>query len=142
MIEKILERLEEEREIAYADFDKYANDYELDLEDTYDDFFYKGLARAKTIVQEESKNGGWIPVEVAMPEEHESIFAKFKGTDKWDEGMFEKISDDVSATIEFLNGTRKTKVLHTVDGKWTDGINSSYSVIAWQPLPAPYQKGE
>ena len=58
MIEKILERLEEEREIAYADFDKYASDYELDLEDTYDDFFHKGLARAKAIVQEVAKEYG------------------------------------------------------------------------------------
>ena len=55
MIEKILERLEEEREIAYADFDKYARDYELDLDDSYDDFFHKGLARAKKIVQEVAK---------------------------------------------------------------------------------------
>ena len=58
MIKRILERLEEEREIAYADFDKYASDYELDLDDTYDDFFHKGLARAKEIVQEVAKEYG------------------------------------------------------------------------------------
>lgn len=32
---------------------------------------------------DEIKKDRWISTEEAMPEEHDSIFAKFKGTDKW-----------------------------------------------------------
>lgn len=32
----------------------------------------------------------WIPVDTAMPREYDSIFRKFKGTDKWLPAMFEK----------------------------------------------------
>ena len=43
----------------------------------------------------------WIPVSKKMPGERDSMFAKFKGTDKWKKGMFEKISKDVLVTILF-----------------------------------------
>lgn len=101
-----------------------------------------------------AKDGGWIPVEVAMPEEHESIFAKYKGTSKWDEnGMFEKISDEVYATVENMKtGESTTTHAHTTDGKWSCDLlrwNDTYRIIAWMPLPpkyepkeATYQKGE
>ena len=32
----------------------------------------------------------WIPCDVRMPEEHDSIFAKFKGSDRWNSLMWEK----------------------------------------------------
>ena len=88
--------------------------------------------------------GGWIPCSERLPEEHDSIFAKLKGTDKWYDAMFEKISDDVNVTVEFEDGTRKTMTLHTNDGKWNTGNRiAKFNVIAWQPLPEPYQpKGE
>ncbi len=76
-----------------------------------------------------------------MPEEYDSMFAKLKGTEKWDSAMFEKISDDVNVTVEFENGERKTKTLHTVDGKWNGGQRGvKFKVIAWQPLPEPYRQ--
>lgn len=87
-------------------------------------------------------NDGWIPVSERLPEEHDSIFKKLKGTDKWHTGMFEKESDDVSATIEFEDGTRKTTLSYTFDGEWNlENCPVKKKVIAWQPLPAPY-KGE
>lgn len=52
-VEKVVAELEEEREIAYADFDEYAYKYELDLTDN-DDWFYRGLSRAMNVV----KRGG------------------------------------------------------------------------------------
>ena len=76
-----------------------------------------------------------------LPEEYDSMFAKLKGTEKWDSAMFEKISDDVNVTVEFENGERKTKTLHTVDGKWNGGQRGvKFKVIAWQPLPEPYRQ--
>lgn len=43
-------------------------------------------------LEEEKMENGWIPVNERMPEEHNSIFAKFKGTDNWKKGMFKKTS--------------------------------------------------
>ena len=119
MIEKILERLEEEREIAYADFDKYARDYELDLADTCDDFFHKGLARAKAIVQEVAKEygNGWIPTaEMLFPRYGQKVLAS--------------VRTDI-ATHEVIITTYERQEY------WHNGI-----ITAWKPLDAPYQKGE
>lgn len=76
-----------------------------------------------------------------LPEEHDSMFAKFKGTDKWNGAMFEKTSDDVNVTVEFEDGKRKVKTLHTIDGKWNGGNRGvKFQVIAWKPLPTEYKE--
>ena len=49
--EKVVAELEEEKDIAYADFEKYANDYFLDLDEDVDDWYYKGLARAIDVIR-------------------------------------------------------------------------------------------
>ena len=93
-------------------------------------------------LQNQPQADKWIPCEVEMPKEHDSMFSKLKGTDKWSDAMFEKISDDVNVTIELEDGSRITKTAHTIDGKWSVEINSwiKQKVIAWQPLPQPYKK--
>lgn len=48
--EKVMAELEEEREYAYADFEEYANSYELDLSDD-DDYYHIGLERAIKLVR-------------------------------------------------------------------------------------------
>ena len=77
-----------------------------------------------------------------FPEEHNSMFAKFKGTDMWGNAMFEKKSDEVNVTIELEDGTRKTTTSYTLDGKWK--VEKEQRVVkkkvtAWQPLPEPYK---
>ena len=127
--EKILNRLEEmRRKSCIPDIKGYCQ---------------TTISRAEEIVQEvaEEYNGGWIACSERLPEEHETMFAKLKGTDKWDSAMPEKISDDVNVIIEFEDGTRKTKTMHTIDGKWKKDINIiKFKVIAWQPLPEPYKE--
>lgn len=92
-------------------------------------------------IDEQPKVGEWIPCSEQMPKEHDSMFAKLKNTDKWSDAMFEKLSDDVNVTVEFEDGTRMTKTMHTTDGKWRDNINIvKFEVIAWQPLPEPYKE--
>lgn len=89
------------------------------------------------------QNDKWILCSERMPEERDSIFAKFKGTDKWNNAMFEKMSDNVNATVEFEDGKRTTKTLCTVDGKWNKGDRGiKFKVIAWQPLPEPCREIE
>lgn len=87
-------------------------------------------------------NDGWVPCSERLPEEEDSMFAKFKGTDKWSNPMFEKKSDEVNITYELENGTRKTGTSYTLDGKWKiekENRIVKKKVVAWQPLPKPYR---
>lgn len=87
----------------------------------------------------DTENEGWILVEDGLPEERNSVFAKWKGTDKWSESMFEKISSDVNVTVEYEDGTRQTITAHTLDGKWAlPNRVVKQKVIAWRPLPESY----
>lgn len=89
-------------------------------------------------LQEENE---WIPVGTAMPREYDSIFRKFKGTDKWLPAMFEKTSGDVLVTIAFEDGTHKAVEGHTLDGKWKTKLSSiGGTVTAWKPFPEPYKE--
>ncbi|MCI8801073.1 MAG: hypothetical protein HFH88_14870 [Lachnospiraceae bacterium] len=74
-----------------------------------------------------------------LPEERESIFARFKGTDKWTPAMFEKSSSKVIVTVESENGERATMNACTLDGKWKiDSVFVKDRVIAWMPFPESY----
>lgn len=88
------------------------------------------------------KNSEWIPCSERLPEEHNSIFKKFKGTNKWNDAMFETISNIVNVTIEFKNGEKTTGSSYTTDGKWRyeKEYGLRIKVIAWQPLPEPYKE--
>lgn len=145
VFEKIIEKLEDKRKTAEQLIMENPQD-ELDRIQTQTaEDFASAYHDAIEIVKQEAEqyNNGWIPCSERLPEEHDSIFAKLKGTDKWYDAMFEKISDDVNATVEFEDGTRKTMTLHTNDGKWnTNNRIVKFNVIAWQPLPKPFQKGE
>lgn len=88
--------------------------------------------------QPERKNA-WINVHDAMPEERESIFAKYKGTDKWQKAFWEKQSGTVLVTIICKNGEKIVTTARTVDAVWKCdhlAIRGS-EVTAWQPLPEP-----
>lgn len=80
----------------------------------------------------------WISVKKEMPKEHDSIFAKWKNTNKWLNGMFEKVSDNVNVTVKFSDGTKKTYTTFTKDGKWANLPKfGNPIVIHWMPLPEP-----
>lgn len=55
-LDKIVEQLEEERELAYADFDRYAEEVDPCLDSECDDFFHTGLGRAIKVLKEGGKN--------------------------------------------------------------------------------------
>ncbi len=83
---------------------------------------------------------GWILASEKMPEEHDSIFAKFKGTKNWKNGMFETISDTVLVTVHGEDGGTAVVPAHTVSGEWRGEslLIETYKVVAWMPLPEPY----
>ena len=80
----------------------------------------KTLELLKEQKKEKERNSvmNWIKCEDKMPEERDSIFAKFKGTEKWSNAMFEKMSEDVRVVVVFEDGTRRVHHSYTVDGKW------------------------
>lgn len=88
----------------------------------------------------EANKNQWISCSERMPEEHDTMFAKFKGTTKWSSLMFEKSSDNVNVTVELTDGKRITKTMHTIDGKWVYQSNVIKDVVAWKPLPEPYRE--
>ena len=53
-MDKVVEQLEEEKEIAHADFDEYVNEVCPSLDADYDDLYHMGLERGIEIV----KGGG------------------------------------------------------------------------------------
>lgn len=82
----------------------------------------------------------WIPCSERLPEEHESIWAKAKGTDRWSEAMWEKQSDEVIVTELFEDGTTRTETACTHDGEWYVKVKIvKRKIIAWMPLPEPYK---
>lgn len=84
----------------------------------------------------------WIPCSERLPKERDSIFARWKGTDKWNKGMFEKISATMIAIVEYSNGEMASAPACTRDGKWRCDciIGDNGKVIAWMPLPKPYKE--
>lgn len=85
----------------------------------------------------------WIPCENEMPKERDSLYKKYKDTESWSESMFEKISDVVIVTAIDEEGNSVTHYAYTTDGEWNCelfGINESYRIIAWMPLPEPYRR--
>ena len=87
------------------------------------------------------KTSEWIPVSDRLPPEHDTIFAKLKGTEQWKPGMFEKQSEDVRVVFRFEDGTRKVGHNHTIDGVWDCEKPNRYpkrTVTHWcenPPLP-------
>lgn len=84
----------------------------------------------------------WISVKTAMPEEHDSIFAKFYKTPKWTPAMFRTTSHNVEVTVLYEDGRRIVTEGYTIDGEWNidkhPGVYNRH-VIAWQPFDTPYE---
>ena len=77
--------------------------------------------------EDELDNNGWIPCSERMP------------------GVPEEIDDDECPdfNVTIKGADRVTTLKCASDGTWFDDLGYTYDVIAWQPLPAPYQsKGE
>lgn len=113
VIEKIIERLEKIGNIQFSDFTKPL----ITVEDAIE------------IVKQEAElyNNGWIPCSERLPE----IVGRYLVTALWGDGNFKKYS-----VYDAVYGS---------DGIWhvQDYVPAPYKVLAWQPLPEPYEpKGE
>ena len=140
---KRIEYLKNKAEIALNNNEAACGWLKKDVEGTITAFSMAIEALEKQATTQATSNytSEWIPVSERLPEEHDTMFAKFKGTDKWSDYMFAKKSDKVNVTVEFDDGSRMTQTLYTIDGEWKRETNIKHKVIAWRPLPEPY-KGE
>ena len=111
---------------------------------------YNGNIYCEDDLSEEIYNYGgdlyeWIPASGRLPREHDSIFAKLYGTDKWSNALWRTQSKEVLVTIEYEDGVRTVKSSHTTDGKWVLEKRAKLNkckVVAWKPFPEPYKEKE
>lgn len=83
----------------------------------------------------------WIPVSERLPDEHESMFAKYYNTPKWNNSMWLKESDKMFVSAEVPGNEIIVDTAKMIDGKWFFGLSFvDKKVIAWMPLPTPYTK--
>lgn len=79
----------------------------------------------------------WIAVNDAMPEEHDSIFAKFYGTDKWDKNMSRKVSDECIVCCACEDGKMRVTTSWTKDGVFRNPYDLTKTEIThWMLLPS------
>lgn len=126
--EKILERLSNIRICVKTDEDAEWN---------------RAIYKAEEVVQEvaEEYNNGWIPVSERLPD----IELEKERNERGSDAVF-----PVLATINKVNisGEKYTTVNRAFYGCYNNDKNfynyccDKLDVIAWMPLPEPYQKGE
>lgn len=136
--EKIIERLEEKKSLVPVNrlLDDIIKDKPKKLGQlmAYDD--------AIKIVQEveEEYNGGWIPVKTRpMTEEEKEYYSEFlfEGNGIIYECTLPDDGQEVLITSKF--GSVDKTTFYTDCGNYFENYEDYDDVLAWQPLPEPYQ---
>jgi hypothetical protein len=74
------------------------------------------------VEQEEQKSGEWIPVSERLPEENKQVLIQYRTRYRDDVNLFD--------------------VTSRADHNYWQGIGREIDVIAWMPLPEPYEPQE
>ena len=99
---------------------------------------YKGTRTEKmlcyedvvSIINKQPKVSEWIPVSERLPDEEEFVNA------------YLRIRYAAEFIVMIKGANRPTTLYFTRNGEWVDEKRDTYDVIAWQPLPEPYQNDE
>ena len=84
----------------------------------------------------------WKPCAEGLPEEHEQTYPVYdEQTFAVIDARYEMVSDVCAVTVKSPNGAIFSAVDLTVNGKWEtyERMEEDHTVVAWQPLPAPYR---
>ena len=102
--------------------------------------------KALPSIQPEHKTGEWIPVTERLPEEAYPVIVTWK-------------NDDPASYYQYILGKHYTGVAHFKNGKWfwyssvtedvlmeygrcdSEEFDEAIQVLAWMPLPEPYEGG-
>ena len=107
----------------------------------YSDDFIKGFkcGAQRQLEADKADIPTWIPCSERLPEEHEWVGTKQFGT---------TISDTVHITFD-VNGKRFVKTLSLQNGELSnyekrsmDALYKGWKMLAWMPLPKPYEETE
>lgn len=137
--ENILERLQEERELSYADFDRYVDEVSPCLDAEYDDFFHRGLERASRLVKEvaEEYNGGWIACSERLPDNDKKQYIVQKTNGFIDILGFTKDAYKLDRYDFAEYKDKKKQLFYDYDSEYG---YSEWECEAWQPLPEQYKE--
>lgn len=120
--------------VSYREFDLLPSENEI----------YGAMALLRKLVNK-ADSFEWIPVTERLPEEYESAFAKYYGTDQWNDTLWRAKSKEVLVCFEYVDGSRSVRSSFTMDGKWNierKRVLHDLKVIAWMPMPEPYKENE
>ena len=139
--DKILERLQEERELSYADFSRYVEEVSPCLDAEYDDFFHRGLERASRLVKEvaEEYKGGWIPCSERLPEDDKKQYIVQKTIGFIDILGFTKDAYKLDRYDFAEYKGKKKQLFYDYDSEYG---YTEWECEAWQPLPEPLKESE
>ena len=137
--EKILERLQEERELSYADFSRYVDEVSPCLDAEYDDFFHRGLERASRLVKEvaEEYNGGWVACNERLPEDDKKQYIVQKTNGFIDILGFTKDAYKLDRYDFAEYKVKKKQLFYDYDSEYG---YSECECEAWQTLPEPFKE--
>ena len=139
VFEKILDRMQEERELSYADFSRYVDEVSPCLDAEYDDFFHRGLERASRLVKEVEKeyNGGWIPCSDRLPDNDKKQYIVQKTNGFIDILGFTKDAYKLSKYDFAEYKGKKKQLFYDYDSEYG---YIECECVAWQPLPESFKE--
>lgn len=141
VFEKIIGKLENKRKTAEQLIMENPQD-ELDKIQTQTaEDFASAYGEAIEIVKQAAAeyNNGWIPCSERLPEEYGGYLVAWKPLYMSTEDMIKKLGRVVPHFYEIVECDPDDEAV------WIGGIEQAkgdYEIIAWQPLPEPYTKGE
>lgn len=126
---KILERLKEETDCPNCSM--YCADANMC---GFEEMKKKAMSIVKEVAEE--YNGGWIPCSERLPEKYGDYLVAWKPLHMSAEDIIKKVGRAVPHFYEIVEYDPDDETL------WIGSIEQAqgeYEIIAWQPLPEPYQ---